>query len=122
MCCNCNLLTPITDEACELLGIEKRMYLTYGRSLDDYISNRFPDYNTYDMVKFRSNLYSNDVINYRTCKHFEFIGEMVPALQLNTLKLYTGKYKQISPVKKEDVDLEYRFYPEFFMDGSVQTY
>ena len=28
MCINCSLITPMTDEICELLGIEKRKYLS----------------------------------------------------------------------------------------------
>lgn len=99
MCVNCNLLTPITDECAELLGIEKRKYLAYGRDLN-YISKD-------EKVEQGT---TNALINFVTMYCFSF--------DLNTLKektvqknfstnknqgpssitIYEGKIKMIHPL------------------------
>jgi len=59
MCVNCNLLCPISDKACDLLGIEKRKYLVIGNTLfflitSDYfevVSYAVNNYKTMDLIQ-----------------------------------------------------------------------
>ena len=125
MCINCNILTPLSDEAADLIGVEKRKYIVIGSHLDEYIiRNGLSTMDKmYDTVKQRSNMYLNDIINYQTAGgNFEIIGNITrPSKTLGNLMLFEGKYKQLHPIDNKYITLD-RFYPELFIDGKVETY
>ena len=62
MCINCSLLSPVTDEFAEYLGVEKRKYLVVGHSTFDFFEKGY----------FTGKAFCNDLINYKTIDFFSY--------------------------------------------------
>lgn len=108
MCINCNLLTPLVDWVADIIGVERRKYLVLGHTLSKYTDRDIPE------------LFSNDIINYKTAGAFQIIGDTSsPSLVTEDgIKLYECKYKQIKPVERDHVR-DANAYRELFM-GDIE--
>lgn len=103
-------MTPLSDVAAELLGVEKRKYLVYGNSLYDLMlsngKNKFAGYN-------------NVVYNFRTIKCVSTKNRDFKKVVVNGIDLFEGKLvvERTLPIKKpaDDIDI----YPELF-DGEIK--
>jgi hypothetical protein len=111
MCINCNLLTPVTDEFADFLGVEKRKYLTIGH--DTYYNEKDADGNMKTIMGTTNNLY-----NYYTLDFFRVDTNSFKTLEVNiksnsenpkdkTIVLYEGKIKMIRPFPKNLQKLDY---------------
>ena len=109
MCINCRIITPLTDDAADLLGVPRRKYLTYGKNLYDLMlkngKNKFGGYN-------------NVIHNYKTLKCVSYDDRNFKPFEVNGIEIYEGKLKIISPLPlnkpPEDIDM----YLELF-EGEV---
>lgn len=89
MCLNCRIMTPLSDSAAELLGVEKRKYLVFGNTL----------YKTMlDAGKGKYSGYSNYIYNTHTLKCVSCEDRDYPTIEVNGIKLYEGKLKIIKPL------------------------
>jgi hypothetical protein len=111
MCINCNLLTPITDEFADFLGVERRKYLTIGHYT--YYNEKDADGNIKTIMGTTNNLY-----NFYTIDFFRVDKNSLKTLEVNmktnnenpkekTIVLYEGKIKMIRPFPKNLSKLDY---------------
>jgi len=104
-------MTPLSDSAAELLGVEKRKYLVFGNTL----------YKTMlDAGKGKYSGYSNYIYNTQTLKCVSYEDRNFPTIEVNGIKLYEGKLKIIRPLPlkikpPENTDL----YSELF-EGEIK--
>lgn len=89
MCINCNLLTPLSDAAAEILGVPKRKYLVIG--------NR-----TYNIVPDGKG-FSNAIYNFKTMSKIKPSPDTMNKIVVNGITLYEGKL-----IIKEPLPLEYK--------------
>lgn len=88
MCINCNLITPVTDEFAEYLGVEKKKYLVQGCTTVPFID------------KLKGQPWSNSLYNYKTIDFFA----VYPVKNIDvkkdgtTVRLYEGKINVIGPL------------------------
>ncbi len=109
MCINCNLLTPLTDEAAEILGVAKRKYLVVGHETNDIMPNGIGGF-------------SNAIHNFKTCSKISYSANMEKTV-VKGITLYEGKLEIKGPLPKAcqpppDMDL----YIELFTGDLVWAY
>ena len=55
MCINCNLITPITDNFADYIGVEKRKYLVQGCTVAEFIfKNGIENTNSNELYNFKT--------------------------------------------------------------------
>ncbi len=109
MCMNCRLLTPLSDTAAEILGVEKRKYLVYGKTLYKLML---------DNGKGKYSGYNNVIYNYLSIKCVSYEERNFKKITVNGIDLYEGKLKVIQTLpfpKPEGVDT----YEELF-EGEIK--
>jgi len=104
-------LTPLSDSAAELLGVQKRKYLVFGKTLYDLMLNA---------GKGKYSGYSNSIYNGQTLKCISYEDRDFLVHTVNGIELYEGKLKIIRPLPAKikpapEVDL----YEELF-EGEIQ--
>jgi hypothetical protein len=113
MCINCNLLTPITDEFADYIGVERRKYLTFD-SLTYKITNykvkgtSYTLYNFYTLDFFRIDMDSLKelVVNFKSNKK-DKNKDNDEHEDEQSIVLYEGKIKMIRPLPINDEGLNY---------------
>ena len=111
MCLNCRLMTPLSDSAAEILGVEKRKYLVFGKSLYETMLGA---------GKGKYSGYSNAIYNTHTLKCISYEDrDKLKKIVVNDIELYEGKLKVIRPLPiklkpDESIDL----YKELF-EGEI---
>ena len=86
MCLNCRLMTPLSDSAAEILGVEKRKYLVFGNSLYSTMLNA---------GKGKYTGYSNSIYNTHTLKCISYKDRNFNKININGIDLYEGKLQII---------------------------
>lgn len=89
MCINCRIIAPLSDDAAELLGVEKRKYLVYGKTLYKLMT---------DAGKNKFGGYNNSLHNYNTMKYFSFDDRNFIKKNVGKYELYEGKLRFARPI------------------------
>ena len=110
MCINCRILTPLSDEAADLLKVEKRKYLVYGKNLYDLMLNA-------GYSKFGG--YNNIIHNYKTIKCVSYKDRNFKEITVNGIELYEGKLVVEKPLPITKPADHIDIYPELF-EGEIK--
>ena len=82
-------MTPLSDSAAEILGVEKRKYLVFGNSLYSTMLNA---------GKGKYSGYSNSIYNGNTIKCVSYKDRNFDSITVNGIELFEGKLTVIRPL------------------------